>query len=138
VRLLCRRAPHPDPLTEARLQRIISLWEALRRQVDLSRQHAEEIGKLGGEYRELVRTGLTGLAIDMERRIKSSSARPPTIGRDPRRPRDQTVHGIISDIIDWDRASEACTGGEGHPGRTGIRSCRRACQGSELTFYSLR
>lgn len=76
VRLLCRRVPHPDPLTEARLQRIISLWEALRRQVDLSRKHAEEIGKLGGEYRDLVRTGLTGLAIDMERRIKSSSARP--------------------------------------------------------------
>jgi hypothetical protein len=45
------RIPHPDPATEARLQRIIALRESAGRKADLSRQYAAEIDKLSYYFR---------------------------------------------------------------------------------------
>lgn len=64
------RRPHPDPRTETRLQRIISLRESASRKADLSRQYAEEIRKLSGQYRAQAANGYGSRASDMESRLK--------------------------------------------------------------------
>lgn len=59
---------------ESRLQRIIALRESAARKEDLSRQYAEEIGKLSTEYRKLAHNGLGYRANDMEARLKDLQA----------------------------------------------------------------
>jgi len=64
------RQPHPDPRMESRLQRIIALRESAARKEDLSRQYAEEIGRLSAAYRKQARLGWGARAGDMEKRLK--------------------------------------------------------------------
>lgn len=65
------RQPHPDPRMESRLQRIIALRESAARKEGLSRQYAEEIGRLSSEYRHLAGDGWGSRAGDMEKRLKA-------------------------------------------------------------------
>jgi septal ring factor EnvC (AmiA/AmiB activator) len=68
------RQPHPDPRMESRLQRIIALRETAARKEDLSRQYAQEIGKLSTEYRTQAKLGQGFRARDMESRLKDLQA----------------------------------------------------------------
>lgn len=64
------RTPHPDPRMEARLHRIIALRESAARKEALSRQYADEIGKLSEEYRKQAGWGNAEGAASMETRLK--------------------------------------------------------------------